>query len=228
VQTVALSDANPGATIYYRIGSSLAPVEYTGPITVASSETIQAIAGATGYANSSAVSAVYTLNLPPPPVPILSPPSGTYYGNQTVTITDAESYAAIYYTTDGTTPTANSNVYSGSFAVTSTETIQAIAVVSGGASTSASGTYTILPVPPNTWTFVSGDPINVDDQGIYGVLGQWFAQDIPGSRTTSASWTDANGNFWLFDGSGFDSIGNQGALGSLCTSSQAASFLNKL
>jgi hypothetical protein len=195
------------------INSNAPPTQYAGPITVSSSETIQAIAAAAGYANSSAASAAYTLNLPAPPAPVFGLQPGTYYGPQSVTITDGESYATIYYTTDGTTPTVQSKVYNGSFVVSSSETVQAVAVVSGGVnSTTASGIYTILPVPPNTWTLVRGDPTSVDQSGVYGEMGVALSQDSPGSRTASASWTDSNGNFWLFGGPGFDAIGNQGAL----------------
>ena len=216
VQSVTLSDSTPGAAIYYMVNSNAPPTEYTGPIAVNSSETIQAIAVASGSANSQAAEATYTLNLPAPAAPTFNPPPGTYYGIQTVTITDAASYATIYYTTDGTTPTASSNAYNGGIPVSSTETIQAIAVVSGGASSPVvSGTYTILPVPPNTWTWVRGDPFTIDPTGTYGELGLALSQNFPGGRTAAASWTDASGNFWLFGGSGFDAIGNQGALNDL-------------
>jgi N-acetylneuraminic acid mutarotase len=216
VQSVTLSDSTPGAVIYYIINSNAPPTEYTGAIAVNSSEAIQAIAVASGYADSSAASASYVLSLPAPPAPTFNPPPGTYYGIQTVTISDATSYATIYYTTDGSTPTVNSNVYSGSFWVASTGTIKAIAVTSGGAiSTMASGTFTILPVPPNTWTWVRGNPFAIDPTGTYGELGLALAQNYPGGRTAAASWTDANGNFWLFGGSGIDAIGNQGALNDL-------------
>jgi hypothetical protein len=70
-----------------------------------------------------------------------------------VTLVDATSGAAIYYTTDGkTTPTTSSTPYSGAISVNSTETIQAIAAASGyGNSQVASATYTIdLPAPDFT------------------------------------------------------------------------------
>ncbi len=38
---------------------------------------------------------------------------------------------------------------------------------------------------------------------------------IGGTRTRAASWTDAQGNFWLFGGSGIDSVGAQGYLGDM-------------
>jgi hypothetical protein len=65
---------------------------------------------------------------------------------QTVTLSDTTPNASIYYTTNGTTPTASSATFSAStpIAVSSSETIQAIAVASGY-TTSALGSaaYTI-------------------------------------------------------------------------------------
>lgn len=67
VQTVTISDATAGATIYYTTNGNTpttsSPV-YTGqPISVSVTTTIKAIAvGAPGYANSQIASAVYTLN----------------------------------------------------------------------------------------------------------------------------------------------------------------------
>jgi N-acetylneuraminic acid mutarotase len=215
VQSVTITDSTPGATIYYRIGSAGAPVLYDGPINVYSSETVEAVASASGYADSTAASATYVLNLPPPPAPSFNPPPGTYYGGQSVSISEAEPYATIYYTTDGTTPTSNSPVYSGAVPMQATGTLNAIAVVSGGASTLTSGTYTILPVPPNTWTFVRGDPTNPNDAGVYGLLGTALAPNQPGGRVGSASWMDGSGNLWIFGGYGADTYGNLGYLNDL-------------
>ncbi len=78
--------------------------------------------------------------------PEFSVSSGTYATTQTVTITDATAGATIYYTTDGSTPTPNSTVYSGPITVSSSETIEAIATANGYvASSAATATYTIPP-----------------------------------------------------------------------------------
>lgn len=64
--------------------------------------------------------------------PIIEPATGTYYGDQTVTITDATSGAAIYYTTDGSDPTPSSTPYTEPFVVPYTSgstTVKAIAVL---------------------------------------------------------------------------------------------------
>ena len=59
----------------------------------------------------------------------------------TVTITAAAG-ATIYYTTNGTTPTTGSSVYSGQLTLTETTTVKAIAVVNGESSEVASKTFT--------------------------------------------------------------------------------------
>jgi arabinogalactan endo-1,4-beta-galactosidase len=66
-QTVTISDATAGATIYYTTNGTTpttASTVYSGAITIPATpatETIQAIAVATGYANSPVASAVYTM-----------------------------------------------------------------------------------------------------------------------------------------------------------------------
>lgn len=60
--------------------------------------------------------------------PVISPNGGTFTGSQTVTITCAVPDAVIYYTTDGSTPTADSAKYSGGFTLTASATVKAFAV----------------------------------------------------------------------------------------------------
>jgi streptogramin lyase len=76
--------------------------------------------------------------------PTFSPVAGTYTSAQSVTITDSTSGAVIYYTTNGTTPTTSSTKYTTKITVSSTETVEAIAVVTGYTNSAvASAAYTI-------------------------------------------------------------------------------------
>ncbi len=145
-QSVSLSDATAGATIYYTTNGttpSTSSTKYTGTITVNATETIEAIAVATGYSNSAVSSATYTM-YPKTATPVLSLASGSYSSAQTLTIADATSGAVIYYTTNGTTPTSSSARYTGPITISATETVGAVALATGYTTSSlASATYTI-------------------------------------------------------------------------------------
>lgn len=82
-----------------------------------------------------------------PPVtvstPIFSPAGGTYTSAQSVTISCSTSGATIYYTTDSSTPSVSSTVYSGVISVSETTTLKAIAIKDGISSNVATATYTI-------------------------------------------------------------------------------------
>lgn len=81
--------------------------------------------------------------------PVITPKTGVYAAAQTVTITDATDSAAIRYTTDGTEPSeTNGIVYTGTFTVSATTTVKAIAYKSGmTASDTATAVITIASVP---------------------------------------------------------------------------------
>lgn len=82
---------------------------------------------------------------PPVATPTFNPAGGTYSDPVNVTISCATSGASIYYTTDGTTPTASSTLYSAPIAVSTTTTIKAVGMKSGMSNSSiASATYTFM------------------------------------------------------------------------------------
>jgi hypothetical protein len=159
-QSVTISDATVGATIYYTTngttpttGSSV--FNSGNPITVSSTETLEAIATAPGDATSAVGTAVYTIT-PPAATPTFSPVAGTYPSTQMVTISDTTPGAMIFYTTNGTTPSFSGTVpnpgttiYSGQITVSSTETINAIASANGySPSPEATALYTIAALAP--------------------------------------------------------------------------------
>ena len=63
--------------------------------------------------------------------PTFSVPAGNYNSTQSVSITDATANAQIYYTTDGSTPTSSSALYSGAINVEDPQTLQAVAYAAG-------------------------------------------------------------------------------------------------
>ena len=149
-QTVTLADATAGATIYYTTNGSVpttSSTKYTGAITVSASETIEAIAVAANYSNSAVATAAYVISTTTAATPTFSVAAGTYATAQTVTLNDATAGAAIYYTTNGATPTTSSTKYTAAIKVSASETIKAIATATNlKTSAVASATYTIEPV----------------------------------------------------------------------------------
>ncbi len=113
---------------------------------------VPTIANGKVYVGSGNQLSIYGLlaGTPTAPAPIITPGSGTYSSPPAVTITEAIAGATIYYTTDGTTPTGNSAVYSSSSppVVPVNGTITAIASSPGYLlSPSASATYLSTTIP---------------------------------------------------------------------------------
>lgn len=75
--------------------------------------------------------------------PVITPAAGPITAPVTVSITCATANAAIYYTTDGTTPDSSSTLYTAPFIVNTTTTVKAIATKTGmNDSEIAAATYT--------------------------------------------------------------------------------------
>lgn len=147
--SVSITDTTTGASIYYTTDGSTpttASTLYTGAITVNTTETIKAIASANGFLQSAIATATYTLQTQTL-APTFSPAAGSFNAAQNVTLSDATSGAKIYYTTNGTTPTTSSTLYTGPISVTNTTTINAIA---------AAANLTNSPVVTATYSIVAG------------------------------------------------------------------------
>src|SRR5690349_11380788 len=54
----------------------------------------------------------------------------------------------------------------------------------------------------NQWTWVKGDN-SIEQYARYGTQGTAHANNKPGANYASISWTDNNGNLWLFGGFGY-------------------------
>ena len=170
---VSISDATPGATIYYTTDGSTPTTSstkytgifyvsatYTGEFYVEATETVRAIAVATGYDDSSVATATYTV-IPPAATPVFSlTPGGPaitgaqifFNGAGTVYINLAPGETA-YYSTDGSMPSATSTLYNPSTGIaitpgaTSTTIDLQVVGVQSGVNNSAVASVTIIDNP---------------------------------------------------------------------------------
>jgi hypothetical protein len=133
-QSVTIATTTTGVEIYYTTDGSTpttASTRYTAPVQVGTSLTLRAIATGGSHTASPVASAAYVINLPKAATPTFTPAGGSYTSAQNVTIASTTTGAVIYYTTDGSTPTASSTLYSAPVAVTATRTLKAIATATG-------------------------------------------------------------------------------------------------
>ena len=198
VQSVTLSDALSGAAIYYTTDGSTpssSSTKYTGAISVSASETVTAIAIASGYGNSATAAEAFTINLPTVATPVLSTPASVVYpGTQSVTITDSTSGAAIYYTTDGTTPSSASTAYSGAFSLAKNATVQAIAVESGYNSSSVASQSYVVNAPAPTFSIAAGTYTSVQSVTLSDALSSaaiYYTTDGTTPTSSSTKYTGA-------------------------------------
>jgi hypothetical protein len=171
-QRVAISDATPGAVIFYTTNGATptaSSAQYTSAIAVPATATLKAIAVVGSALPSAVASATYTIT-PPAAIPSISPAAGTYTAAQAVTITDGTPGATIYYTTNGTAPTTTSTKYSGAISVAATETIQVVAMAPGySLSPVASAAFTIQKVTaspkfsPAAGAYISAQSVTITD-----------------------------------------------------------------
>jgi len=108
---------------------------------------------------------------PPPPETVATPTAslaqGTYTGTQTVTLSCTTTGADIYYTLNGTDPTASSTKYATAITIIDNTTLKAIAVKSGmNNSAILTAVYTIQAPQPHTDTITAySKTINVSGDG---------------------------------------------------------------
>lgn len=212
---LTINDATSGAVIYYTINGSApttsSPLHGTAPVTVAVSigDIVQAIALAPGNTVSAPASYTVKANAATPQI---TPNGGYVISSQvpvSVSITETSSGATVYYTTDGTAPSAtNGTAYAGSFTVSPTAsspivTVKAIAVGSNyNDSGEADSTFTLLASPTISGQVVSGSasgPISGATVQLFtaGTTGYASAPSTSSLNVIGNLTTDANGKFAL-------------------------------
>ena len=111
--------------------------------------------GSSGHRRVAGVTVTYTTSSTPVTVatPVITPATGTYMVAQNVAITCETAGANIYYTIDGSTPDANSTLYTAPIAVGTTTTVKAIAISGTDASSVATSTLTFPTIVANVAAF---------------------------------------------------------------------------
>lgn len=142
-----IGDVTPGGLVNVFFSNLTSTASIMKTLDFGSYAIVASYSGDSLYATSSSLPLPLSV---PPAIPVLAPVPGTYQWTQNVTLTDSTAGASIYYTLDGSIPTAASTRYSAPIAVTWGNTINAIAVLGGASSATASGAYAIfrpLPAP---------------------------------------------------------------------------------
>lgn len=152
--------------------------------------------------------------------PVITPNGGNILDTQNITLSCATEGAAIYYTTNGTEPTASSTLYTAPFTLSESATVKAIAVKEDYDNsqvvtvnftvTKAGTTYRFKNVQKNGtcyyFTYDATDGIglttNVEEAALY----------VRGVGTTVGTYTyqTADGNYLIFSGRNLSDENNRG------------------
>ncbi|HOD41470.1 MAG TPA: chitobiase/beta-hexosaminidase C-terminal domain-containing protein, partial [Candidatus Wallbacteria bacterium] len=132
-QQAAITCATAGSEIYYTLDGSRptsSKTRYTAPFSVTANSTVKAIAIKQPLlSDSDVVTAEYFIRIPKPS---FSLPAGDYTDEKTLILSTGVQGASIYYTTNGSEPTADyQNLYSAPIVISRSMTVKAMAAKPG-------------------------------------------------------------------------------------------------
>ena len=123
--------------------SSTLTINTTAGTTPAGTSTITVSAVGGGVTRTTTFN--LTVALPTVATPTINPNGGSFTGSTSVTLATATAGALIRYTTDGSTPTSSSTLYSGAFTLSNSATVKAAAFMTNyNPSAVASAAFTIV------------------------------------------------------------------------------------
>lgn len=188
-QTVALTADPAGSPIFFTVdGTDPEPdgVPYTAPIVIGTegTTTLKFIAVNQGVA-SPIVTETYTIDTVAPEVTTTTP-GGTFAAATTAALAATEG-AAIRFTTDGSTPTVGSALYTAPISIATTTTLKAIAVDrAGNVSDLGQWIFTINPPAPPVVDPPAPPAANIGNH------------DFSGDGNVDVLARDASGRLWLY------------------------------
>jgi hypothetical protein len=165
-QTVTLETATSGGKIYYTTDGSTPSAsngfQYSSPILINATTTLKAVTVKEGMTNSPVMTETYMITITAA-VPSASPGTGTYSTTQSVTLETTTSGGIIYYTTDGSTPSASNGFqYSSPILISATTTLKAVTVKEGMTTSGVmTETYTITMAEGGFTYSVSNDKVTI-------------------------------------------------------------------
>lgn len=169
-QNIVISTTTTGASIYYTTDGSVPTTSstlYSSPVSIAgngTTVTIKAIAVKSGMLDSAIASDTWTIIYNQVASPVFSPAQGHYTSPQTITISTSTPLATLYYTTDGSTPTTSSTLYTSGIHIwhLAGKILKAFGVKTGLLDSNvASATYSYFPLKTNQtncWD-IMGNPL---------------------------------------------------------------------
>lgn len=194
-QSVTLSCATPGATIYYSAnGSPWTAYQAGTPVQVNVSTTLVARAVKAGLADSNEVTGDYILKVVQPTT---TPAGGTYTSAQTVTLATTTTDSVLRYTLDGTEPTTTSTEYTPPLIIGTTTTVKVKGFRTGWAPSDTRttsytmnfGTLAVPTISPGSGTFV--ESVSVTLTSIPGATIRYTTGTNPADPTTTSTiYTD--------------------------------------
>ena len=163
--------------------------------------------------------------------PVYSVAAGTYTKPISLTISDATSGAAIYYTLNGATPNSSSTLYTGPVTVSSTRSFKAVAIASSVSSSVSASTY-ILNIGPQEFGYsagtftattlslngnakIVGGEVELTDGGTMEMGSAWYPTPVPVTAFTTdftfqLTNANADGFTLTFQNAGLKSLGTGG------------------
>jgi hypothetical protein len=197
--TVVASASNcgwvPAVSMGYSIDSGsvvIKPTSFTASVTAsAGSHTLHVKCWGHGTAEQVLLPiTVGPSSSPTAATPQFSLASGQYTSKQTVSLFEATSGAAIYYTTNGTPPTASSLQYAGPILVGASEEIEAIAVAQGYTNSGLARADYVIKLGSSGPTVPSNAIASTDIQ----TLSTWHWNHDPGTTGTASGTTELVGS----------------------------------